>query len=175
MCWAACFSPDFRIIWGVSLICFKRWLQQLYKCDPELSWPLLWPAPWLAEHTATWSWKPLCLKTEPQEKSLCRLALVQGMGWRGKKAMPLPALTADRTAAWHLLRTPWASRVSRGLCLAPGAACSACPPRCSSLVPGFCWCGDCRTGCAQQHRIIIQDQINGCWNPNTYLSGSRYS
>lgn len=45
----------------------------------------------------------------------------------------------------------------------------------SSEVPGFCWRGDCRMGCAQQHRKIIGDQINGCWNPNTYLSGSRYS
>lgn len=71
----------------------------------------------------------LCLKTKPQEKSLCHLALMQGMGWKGKKSMPLSALTADQTAAWHLLCMARASRGSTGLCLAPGAMCLAHPLR----------------------------------------------
>jgi len=85
----------------------------------------------LAEHVVTWSRKLLCLETKPQEKSLCRLALMQGMGSRGNKAMllPLSALTADQTAAWHLLCMAWALYGSTRLCLASAATCSARPLR----------------------------------------------
>lgn len=41
----------------------------------------------------------------------------------------------------------------------------------SSAVPDLCWRGNCRTGWHSQHRKIIQEEINGCRNPNTYLSG----
>lgn len=112
----------------------------------------LWAALVLSEHAVTWS-------------KILHLARVKSPSPNmGNKAVPLSALTADQQ--------PGIFSACRGPQVVPWGCALARTQSVWHILWGtsLCWRGNCGTGWHSQHRKTIQEEINGCRNPNTYLS-----